>query len=490
MTLLEEMPQKWLDYAVSRTGINLPNCFTWACARISWIVGFNQPLDPQNKKVAGAQDLWTTHHENFSQSQTPKKGALMIWRSGQYGHVAVCENDNGTAWSQSNYGGREYEYITGSPKGYCGMTFLGYLHHKNLKSSTTTKKVLNKSNMEEESWGVIFKNEVPITIHKNSSDGPFGGTYTKGEKLHYTHKGVVDGHRWVGWTENGQFYVCAISGSEDRGKELWVELVDPKTFEVKKEEEKKEEEVKEEVKVDYTKNVKMHGCDVSEHNDIDFSFVLYDYAIIRASYGTFEDGHFKTYADRLEKLGIPYGVYVYDYAYNEEGAEQEADFVLNLIKDRNIQMGVWFDMEDADGWKKKNGLLTTEHISKVCKVFCDKVRDAGYFVGIYTTKIWQDSYVKTQYPLWVAHWGVNDGRINGDYSDFAVMHQYSSAFGVDKNVSYRELEYFKSEHVQNMHKLEEEKKDEENEEESNAELKTGILKAVYEILKKILKMFE
>ena len=41
-----------------------------------------------------------------------------------------------------------------------------------------------------------------------------------------------------------------------------------------------------------------------------------------------------------------------------------------------------------------------------------------------------------------------------------------------------------------MHKLEEEKKDEENEEESNAELKTGILKAVYEILKKILKMFE
>lgn len=131
---------KWMTYAVQRTGVKLPNCFTYATARISEIVGKNQSLDG-TKKVAGAQDLWKQHAAEFSTSQTPVAGALAIWQYGTYGHVAVVEAVNSATsleWSQSNYGGKEFEYIKGNPKNYLGMKLLGYLVHKNLPKATTT----------------------------------------------------------------------------------------------------------------------------------------------------------------------------------------------------------------------------------------------------------------------------------------------------------------------------------------------------------------
>lgn len=66
----------------------------------------------------------------------------MIWESGRYGHVAVCEEllDTHTiAWSQSNYGGALFEYVKGNPNGYKGMHFLGYLIHDELVTSSDEK---------------------------------------------------------------------------------------------------------------------------------------------------------------------------------------------------------------------------------------------------------------------------------------------------------------------------------------------------------------
>lgn len=247
MSLLDDMPQKWLDYATARTCVSLPNCFTWSTARISWAVNKAQPLDSV-RKVNFASQLWNQHSPEFSQSQTPVVGALLIWDIWGYidgvycnhGHVANVEsvNADGTiTWSQSNYGGTLFEIVRGNPKTMYG-TFKGYLVHQDLKKASVVKK----SNMEEEDWAVRFKNDTPIIIHKDSSDGPSYGTFVKGETQVYTHKGAGNGHRWIGWTEklNGkdQFYVCAISGSEVRGQDMWVDLIDPQTIQPKKEESK------------------------------------------------------------------------------------------------------------------------------------------------------------------------------------------------------------------------------------------------------------
>lgn len=106
-------------------------------------------------------------------------------------------------------------------------------------SNNTNSSVVSFDKMEEENWAVRFKNDVPIIIHKDTSNGASIGTFVKGETQVYTHKGVGNGHRWIGWKEtiNGITYkcVCAISGSETRGKDMWVELIDPSTLSSKEE---------------------------------------------------------------------------------------------------------------------------------------------------------------------------------------------------------------------------------------------------------------
>ena len=118
----------WMDWAVRRTGVNMPNCFTYATARISEILGREEYLD--SPRVNGAQELWDNYSDGFKRSKYAVEGALMIWQSGQWGHVAVCEeliDTNTIAWSQSNYGGAMFEYVKGNPNGYKGMKFLSRL---------------------------------------------------------------------------------------------------------------------------------------------------------------------------------------------------------------------------------------------------------------------------------------------------------------------------------------------------------------------------
>lgn len=106
-------------------------------------------------------------------------------------------------------------------------------------SNNTNSSAVSFDKMEEENWAVRFKNDIPITIHKDTSNGASIGTFVKGETQVYTHKGVGNGHRWIGWKEtiNGITYkcVCAISGSETRGKDMWVELIDPSILSSKEE---------------------------------------------------------------------------------------------------------------------------------------------------------------------------------------------------------------------------------------------------------------
>lgn len=438
---------QWSRYAVSRTGVGYPNCFTYATARISEIVGYNQPLDPQNRKVNGAQDLWGIHHPNFTNSATPKAGALMIWRSGQWGHVAVCENSTGTAWSQSNYGGKTFEYITGNPNGYCGMTFLGYLIHKDLPSTSTA---MTYEQMTDEEWAVRFNNDTPIIIHKDSTTGGSIGTFVRGEVQCYTKKGAWGGHRWIGWQQNinGVNYkcICAISGSENRGQDMWVELVDPSTI-------NKAPATPTPTptppapapKPDYSKNVKMYGADISKHQG-DFDVSKDGFYIIRASYGTNTDENFLTNVNKCKTANKKFGVYCYSYALDNEQAESEADYIIKLMQDNNIvpDLGVWYDMEDADHYKEKRGALTAENCTNFTKIFVNKLKNAGYYTGVYTSLSWVGNYVKDiDYPLWLACWGKNDGNLNGDYSNVAVMLQYTST-PYDKNVLYIDAEKMKS----------------------------------------------
>ena len=315
-----------------------------------------------------------------------------------------------------------------------------------------------------------------VAIRQGSPYGAVIKRVNTGFQFEYYYKVVANGHRWVVNKDKTQF--MAISNSEVQGKELWA------TFSEVKEEVKPTPTEKPIEKVDYTKNIKGYGIDLSEHNgDVDLS--KYDFAIIRACYGENTDSKFEELISKCEKANIPYGVYCYDYALNDDEAKAEANYILNLIKDKNIKMGVWFDIEDADGYKKKNGVLTKERCTQSCKIFCDILKEKGYYTGVYTSSSWIGTYVETDYPLWIANWGTNDGTIQSDQSDKAVIYQYTSN-PIDKNVIYHDVSFYVS------NPIKEEKKDDSSEstEEINVKGINQIIKLILRILKNISKMFK
>ena len=192
-------------------------------------------------------------------------------------------------------------------------------------------------------------------------------------------------------------------------------------------------------------DIKMYGIDVSVHNDINIDISQYDFVIIRACWGTNIDTKAIEWKKKCEALGIPYGVYLYTYALNVNDAVDEANYICDYVKDWNIQMGIWIDMEN-DSYKQEKGVWNPTMCSTICQVFCQTVQQRGYYTGIYASQSVFGTYILgcEEFDKWVASWGTNDGTIQRDTSYMGTLLQYTSYPNLDKNVSYCDLEHYKS----------------------------------------------
>lgn len=164
----------------------------------------------------------------------------------------------------------------------------------------------------------------------------------------------------------------------------------------------------------------MKGIDVSVHNgDIDWGKVKtdgIDFAILRAGYGKLasqKDQKFEQNYKNAKAVNLPVGAYWYSYAMNENEARQEADVFLSVIKGKQFEMPVYFDLEE-----KKQFDLGKEKVSAIMRAFLEKVESAGYFTGLYgsasslTTHTADD--IKSRYTIWLAHW-VDETNYSGAY---------------------------------------------------------------------------
>ena len=176
----------------------------------------------------------------------------------------------------------------------------------------------------------------------------------------------------------------------------------------------------------------MKGIDVSVHNgDIDWGKVKsagIEFAILRAGFGRLEkqkDEKFEQNYAGAKAAGIPVGAYWYSYAMTPEEAELEADVFLSVIKGKQFEMPVYFDLEE-----KKQFDLGKENVSAIMRAFLKKVESAGYFVGLYgsasslTTHTADD--IKSWFTIWLAHW-VDQTNYSGAYG----IWQYSEKGHVD-----------------------------------------------------------
>lgn len=174
----------------------------------------------------------------------------------------------------------------------------------------------------------------------------------------------------------------------------------------------------------------LKGIDISYWQGSDFRIADHspDFVIIRGGFYETVDNCANRFIEQAENLNIPWGIYWYSYSLTVKEAAVEAGACLKFLNGRKPPLGVWIDMEDADGYKKKNGFPPNDTITLICREFCRAMSDRGLFAGIYASLSWFDSKIKdSDLPRWIAAWGWNDGEHFPDLARKCVMHQYRGA---------------------------------------------------------------
>ncbi len=189
------------------------------------------------------------------------------------------------------------------------------------------------------------------------------------------------------------------------------------------------------------------GIDVSQHNGtIDWAKVKdqIDFAIIRCGYGedntAQDDTMYYRNITECEKYGIPYGVYIYSYAIDLNKAKSEVNHVIRLLRGKKPAYGIWFDMEDADGYKSRYN-VSDQMCRDITYTFCSTMKNQGYNVGFYANLNWLtgilDDARLDQFPKWVAQWNTSC-----DYKKDYVMWQYTSSGTVDGITGRVDMDYY------------------------------------------------
>lgn len=155
-------------------------------------------------------------------------------------------------------------------------------------------------------------------------------------------------------------------------------------------------------------NVFRRGIDVSRwQGDVNWSQVAAD-DVSFVMLGTRSKGEvdplFHKNIREAAAAGVQVGAYIYSLATTPQMAQEEADFVLNLIKDYPVSYPVAIDMED-DVQK----VLSKEQLAQIANAFCARISAAGYYPIIYANEYWLANYLDMSlmdYPVWVARYSV------------------------------------------------------------------------------------
>ena len=188
------------------------------------------------------------------------------------------------------------------------------------------------------------------------------------------------------------------------------------------------------------------GIDVSENNGfVDWQAVAdagMKFAIVRSSYGrNSRDENFLRNVEGAHSVGLKCGAYHYSYALTPEQARREAQNCKQAIEDAGVllELPVWFDMEDADGYKRKYGFdFSSENITEICRTFLEEIKPLD--CGVYASLSWLENYIDWQglgCAVWNAEWGKRD-----DLQGY--MWQYTDSLNIggkvfDGNILYLDL---------------------------------------------------
>ena len=162
------------------------------------------------------------------------------------------------------------------------------------------------------------------------------------------------------------------------------------------------------------------GIDVSGYQkDIDWQAVKnagIDFAIIKIGNldesepdAWYTDSRFVRNVSECERLGIPYGIYVYAYGKSTWVYEKGADHIISLLAGHHPSLPIYLDLED-DTINPSKSSITKANLVEFSKAFCNRIAAAGYTPGIYSGASWfkyyltDSCYSNSGWSIWTAQY--------------------------------------------------------------------------------------
>ncbi len=182
----------------------------------------------------------------------------------------------------------------------------------------------------------------------------------------------------------------------------------------------------------------------------------YSHAIIRAGFGreaTQVDSKFEQNYKNAKAVGIKLGAYWYSYAVDKADAIREANACLQVIKGKNFELPIFFDMEESSQTKLGKTILTA-----MAKGFCDALISAGYNAGVYSNPTWFTNYLdyntlKKKYPIWLAQY-YKEAQLDCDIWQYSSKGKVSGISGnVDMNIIYNSDVIYTEENKEDFSKV-------------------------------------
>ena len=184
----------------------------------------------------------------------------------------------------------------------------------------------------------------------------------------------------------------------------------------------------------------IEGIDVSKYQGkIDWEKVKIEkqFAIIKMGSGKGEDKEYENNYKGAKAAGVKIGAYYYSYAKDAAGAEKEAKEALELLKGKQFEWSIYYDIEGDALKGDVNGMLDT---------FCSILKDKNYLCGVYSSAWYLNntfnSSILSKYEVWVAQYEVDHPSFNGEWG----IWQYSkkgrvSGIKGDVDFDYAQINY-------------------------------------------------
>jgi len=204
------------------------------------------------------------------------------------------------------------------------------------------------------------------------------------------------------------------------------------------------------------------GVDISYANgNIDLAKVKaagYEFVMIRCGYGSDiasqDDTQFASNVAKAEKLGMPWGTYLFSYACSTADAKSELAHIDRLLKAERVKghyptLPIALDMEYSD-YVKNHGGWNSKNLTNVATIILDGLKNLGYYPMLYTgysELAMLNDHIRNDYDCWFAQWNSKPNAYQynrmgmwqyGGETNYIDGNSITGVGVIDKNIVYKD----------------------------------------------------